>query len=98
MTVLDTGGAGYVGCHAVKELRANGIPCVVLDNLSRGHRELVVDAELIVGDVADSKLVPRILADFGITALMQFAAYAYVGESMRDPAGYYQNNVAATIH
>jgi len=97
MTVLVTGGAGYVGSHAVKELRANGIPCIVLDNLCRGHRELVVDAELIVGDIADTTLVQRILAEYRVTAVMHFAAYAYVGESVRDPASYYLNNVAATI-
>jgi UDP-glucose 4-epimerase len=97
VSVLVTGGAGYVGSHAVKELRANGIPCVVLDNLSRGRRELVLDADLIVGDVADTKLVERILSDYGVQAVMHFAAYAYVGESMQHPARYYQNNVASTI-
>jgi UDP-glucose 4-epimerase len=98
MKILVTGGAGYVGSHVVKELRTNGIPCVVLDNLSRGHRELVVDAELIVGDVADATLVSRVLADYRIGAVMHFAAYAYVGESMRDPTSYYENNVAATLN
>src|SRR5215470_8913137 len=98
MTVLVTGGAGYVGSHALKELRANGIPCVVLDNLSRGHRDLALDAELIVGDVADTALVSRILGDYSVSAVMHFAAYAYVGESVHDPARYYHNNVAATIN
>jgi len=96
MTVLVTGGAGYVGSHAVKELRANGIPCVILDNLRRGHRELALDTELVVGDIADASLVAQIIAKHRVTAVMHFAAFAYVGESMQDPAMYYRNNVAAT--
>jgi UDP-glucose 4-epimerase len=97
MTVLVTGGAGYVGSHALRELEASGIPFVVLDNLSRGHREMVLGGELIVGEIADSALVRRILEDYGINAVMHFAAYAYVGESMRYPDRYYENNVASTI-
>jgi UDP-glucose 4-epimerase len=97
MTVLVTGGAGYVGAHAVKELRASGVPCVVLDNLSRGHRELVLDAELVVGDVGDTALVRRLIRDRRVSAVMHFAAYAYVGESAGAPLLYYANNVAATV-
>jgi UDP-glucose 4-epimerase len=98
MTVLVTGGAGYVGSHAVQELRVSGVPCVVLDNLSRGHRDLVLDAELIVGDVGDSALVTRVLQQFQVKAVMHFAAFAYVGESVRLPGMYYENNVAKTIN
>src|SRR5262245_11334173 len=98
MTVLVTGGAGYVGSHALRELQATGIPFVVLDNLERGHRELVLGAELIVGSTADGALVRRILYDYGISAVMHFAAYAYVGESTSHPDKYYQNNVASTIN
>ena len=97
MTVLVTGGAGYVGSHAVRELHANGIPCVVLDNLCRGHRQLVVDAPLIVGDVGDMPLVRRIIEEHSVTAVMHFAAYAYVGESVGQPLLYYGNNVGATL-
>jgi UDP-glucose 4-epimerase len=97
MTVLITGGAGYVGSHVLKELRAGGIPCVVLDNLSRGHRDMVLDADLVVGDVGDTALVQRTIRDYRVTAVMHFAAYAYVGESAADPLRYYTNNVAATI-
>ena len=97
MTVLITGGAGYVGSHALRELRADGVSCVVLDNLTRGHRELVLDADLIVGDVADATLVRRIIADYRVSAVMHFAAYAYVGESNTEPLMYYANNVAAAI-
>ena len=97
MTVLVTGGAGYVGSHAVQELRANGIPCVVLDNLCRGHRELVLDAPFFVGDVGDTALVRRIIEEHAVTAVMHFAAYAYVGESVGQPQRYYGNNVGATL-
>jgi UDP-glucose 4-epimerase len=97
MTVLVTGGAGYVGSHALLELRRQGIPCVVLDNLSRGHRELALDAELVVGDTADAELVGSLIARHRITAVMHFAAFAYVGESVKDPAIYYRNNVASTL-
>ena len=97
MMVLVTGGAGYIGSHVVKELQAAGIPCVVLDNLVRGHRELVTDVDLIVGDVGDAALVGRIIRDHRIDAVMHFAAYAYVGESAAEPLTYYDNNVAATV-
>ncbi len=97
MTILVTGGAGYVGAHVVKELRELGAPCVVLDNLSRGHRELVLDAELVVGDIGDAALVRRVIRDYRVRAVMHFAAYAYVGESAAQPLIYYENNVAATV-
>lgn len=97
MTVLVTGGAGYVGSHALRALLEIGLPCVVLDNLDRGNRELVLDAELIVGDIADRALVRRILEEYRVTSVMHFAAYAYVGESVNHPDKYYQNNVASTI-
>jgi UDP-glucose 4-epimerase len=97
VTILVTGGAGYVGSHAVKAMREIGIPCLILDNLLRGHRELALDTEVIVGDTADSRLVRRILTDHRVTAVMHFAAYAYVGESVGQPAMYYENNVAATV-
>jgi UDP-glucose 4-epimerase len=97
MTILITGGAGYVGSQVLKALRADGIACVVLDNLARGHRELVAGAELVVGDVADTALVRRIIGEHGVSAVMHFAAYAYVGESAADPLAYYANNVGATV-
>ena len=97
MAILITGGAGYIGSHVLHELRAEGVPCVVLDNLSRGHRELVGDAELVVGDTADTALVRRVIQEHGVTAVMHFAAFAYVGESAADPLAYYANNVAGTL-
>jgi UDP-glucose 4-epimerase len=97
MTVLITGGAGYVGSHALRELRSKGYDCIVLDNLSRGHRKLAQDARLIVGDIGDRELVARLLRDADVTAVMHFAAYAYVGESVSKPLDYYRNNVAQTL-
>ena len=98
MTVLVTGGAGYVGSHTLKELLATGERCVVLDNLVRGHRELALSAELVVGDIADSAVVRRVLKDYRVNAVMHFAAFAYVGESVGEPARYYRNNVAGTLN
>jgi UDP-glucose 4-epimerase len=97
VTTLITGGAGYVGSHALRELLDRGVKCVVLDNLSRGHRELVGDTELVVGNIGDRKLVQRIFSEFDIDSVMHFAAFAYVGESVQAPALYYENNVAATL-
>jgi UDP-glucose 4-epimerase len=98
MTILVTGGAGYVGSHALQLLRDSDVRCVVLDNLSRGHRELVRDAPLVVGDIADPDVVSRVLQEHDVTAVMHFAAYAYVGESVQQPDIYYRNNVAGTLN
>jgi UDP-glucose 4-epimerase len=97
MTVLVTGGAGYVGSHVVKELQLAGIPCVVIDNLIHGHRDVVPGADLVVGDVGNVSLVGRVIREYRVDAVMHFAAFAYVGESISDPLKYYRNNVAATI-
>lgn len=97
MTVMVTGGAGYVGSHVVRELQALGIPCVVVDSLVRGHRELVPNADVIVGDTRDAALMRRVIRDYRVDAVMHFAAYAYVGESVAEPLTYYDNNVTATV-
>jgi len=97
MTVMVTGGAGYVGSHVVHELQALGIPCVVVDSLVRGHRELVPNADVIVGDTRDAALMRRVIRDYRVDAVMHFAAYAYVGESVAEPLTYYDNNVTATV-
>ena len=99
-TILVTGGAGYIGSHAVLALQQAGFSVIVLDNLVYGHRELVeneLKAELIVGDIGDRALLDRLFADRQIDAVMHFSAYAYVGESVTDPAKYYRNNVVATL-
>jgi UDP-glucose 4-epimerase len=99
-TILVTGGAGYIGSHAVLALQQSGYGVVVLDNLVYGHREIVersLKAELIVGSTDDRPLLDQIFASHDIAAVIHFAAYAYVGESVTDPAKYYRNNVVGTL-
>lgn len=99
-TILVTGGAGYIGTHAVLALQQAGYNVVILDNLSYGHRDLVeqvLKAELIVGDTNDRALLDQIFARYEIAAVMHFAAYIAVGESVADPAKYYRNNVVGTL-
>lgn len=99
-TILVTGGAGYIGSHAVLGLQQAGYHVIVLDNLVYGHRDLVeqvLKTELIVGDTSDRILLDHLFATRNISAVMHFAAYAYVGESVLDPAKYYRNNVIGTL-
>lgn len=99
-TILVTGGAGYIGTHAVLALKQAGYDVLVLDNLVYGHRELVTDVlkvNLIEGDLSDRVLLDQVFSTYNIQAVMHFAAYAYVGESVTDPAKYYRNNVMATL-
>jgi UDP-glucose 4-epimerase len=99
--ILVTGGAGYIGSHACLLLEQAGYEVVILDNLIHGHAELVTEhlkAELIVGDLADSEVLNRIFSSYDIAAVMHFAAYAYVGESIQNPRKYYKNNIAATLN
>jgi UDP-glucose 4-epimerase len=98
-TILVTGGAGYIGSHAVLALQRAGYEAIVLDNLSSGHRELLepLQVELIVGDTIDRPLLDQIFQTREIAAVMHFAADIAVGESVTDPAKYYRNNVAATL-
>ena len=99
-TVLVTGGAGYIGSHAVLALQRAGYNPIVLDNLVYGHREIVekvLQVELIVGDTNDRALLDRLFATHEIAAVMHFAAYAYVGESVTAPDKYYRNNFTGTL-
>ena len=99
-TVLVTGGAGYIGSHAVKALLQEGYHVLVLDNLAYGHRDLVqqvLQVELIQGDIQDTPLLNSIFQRYKVGVVMHFSAYAYVGESVINPAKYYRNNVAATL-
>lgn len=94
MTILVTGGAGYIGSVTTQLLRARGEQVVVLDNLSRGHRGAVAsDVPFYEGNVGDRELVARIVLTHKIEACIHFAAFAYVGESVSNPALYYENNV-----
>lgn len=99
-TILVTGGAGYIGTHAVLALLKAGYEVVVLDNLVYGHRELVenvLKVELVVGDTSDRALLDNLFATRNIAAVMHFAAYIAVGESVTNPAIYYRNNVNGTL-
>ena len=96
-SVLVTGGAGYIGSHACKILARAGYRPIVLDNLSRGHREAVRWGPLVEADIADREKVAAALDLYRVSAVMHFAAYAYVGESVSDPAIYYRNNLFGTL-
>lgn len=98
MSILVTGGAGYIGSVTVEALRARGLDVVVIDNLVYGHRN-AVDASVpfYEGDIGDKELLSRIIAVHSVTACMHFSAYAYVGESVQQPQKYFQNNVRQTI-
>ncbi|PSB09464.1 UDP-glucose 4-epimerase GalE [Pleurocapsa sp. CCALA 161] len=100
MAILVTGGAGYIGSHSVLTLQKAGYEVIVLDNLVYGHQDLVekvLKVKLIVGSTGDRALLREIFANHQIDAVMHFAAYAYVGESVTQPAKYYQNNVVGTL-
>ena len=99
-TILVSGGAGYIGSHAVLALKQAGYEVVILDNLVYGHRDLieqVLKVELIEGDTGDRDLLDKLFKSRDIAAVMHFSAYAYVGESVSNPAKYYRNNVIGTI-
>ena len=96
-SILVTGGAGYVGSHACKALAAAGYRPAVYDNLSRGHRAAVRWGPLVEGDLHDRATLMAALKSHRVDAVMHFAAFAYVGESVTDPDTYYRNNVAGTI-
>lgn len=96
--ILVVGGAGYIGSHCVRLLDVNGFHAVVLDNLVYGHLAAVADGVTFYeGDMSDSKLVSEILIEHEIEAVMHFGAFAYVGESVKQPMKYYRNNVANTL-
>lgn len=98
MKVLVTGGAGYIGSHAVRLLARAGHEVWVYDNLLHGHRQAVREARLIEGQLADRPRLTAALGDNKIDAVMHFAALAYVGESVAEPAKYYENNVVGSLH
>ena len=97
-TILVTGGAGYIGSHMTKVLSEEGYDVVIYDNLSRGNRDAAMYGELIVGDIGDASKLDDLFASRKIDAVMHFAAYAYVGESVDHPDMYYQNNVVGTMN
>jgi len=94
---LVTGGAGYVGSHACKALAQAGYKPVVLDNLVYGHPWAVKWGPFEIGDITDRSCLDAVIVKYNPSAVMHFAAYAYVGESVQDPGKYYRNNVAGTL-
>ncbi|HEV8016928.1 MAG TPA: UDP-glucose 4-epimerase GalE [Steroidobacteraceae bacterium] len=95
-SILVTGGAGYIGSHVALQLRERGERVVVLDDLSRGFRQAVLDTPLVVGKVGDRDTVLRLLKGEGVDTVMHFAAYTIVPESVSEPLKYYGNNTCST--
>jgi UDP-arabinose 4-epimerase len=98
MSILIVGGAGYIGSHTAKLVAASGRRPVVFDNLVYGHRAAVKWGPFVEGDLAEPEAIRRALSEHAVEAVIHFAAYAYVGESMSDPGKYFRNNVAGTIN
>jgi UDP-glucose 4-epimerase len=95
-TILVTGGAGYIGSHVARQLGEAGESVVVLDDLSTGFREAVLDADLVVGNTGDAECLDKLFASHDIDTVMHFAAHTIVPESVADPLKYYRNNTAAS--
>lgn len=98
MNVLVTGGAGYIGSHTAKVLAKAGHKVVVLDSLARGFRDAVKFGPFVQADLCDEDKITAALREHAIDAVIHFAAYAYVGESMTEPRLYFQNNYVGTLH
>ena len=97
MNILIAGGAGYIGSHVNKALHGKGYSTLVVDNLSFGHSEHVKWGEFLQGDIGDAAFLDHVFDEYHIDAVMHFAAFAYVGESVADPGKYYRNNVSNTL-
>ncbi len=97
MSVLIVGGAGYIGSQTAKLAAKAGLEPVVFDNLVYGHEWAVKWGPLVRGDIADTALIARVIEEHDVRAVIHFAAYAYVGESVTDPRKYFRNNVANTL-
>lgn len=95
--ILVIGGAGYIGSHMVRMLAKQGYSPVVFDNLSKGHREAVANYPFELGDLGDKARLTEVFKKYGIEAVMHFAAFAEVGESVKEPSKYYHNNVAKVL-
>jgi len=96
--ILVTGGAGYIGSHTVKQLLKQGHEVVIYDNLSTGHRELVLSEHLVEADLADMAALRRAFTRYPIRSVIHFAAHTSVGESVERPGTYYRNNVVSTLN
>jgi len=98
MRILVTGGAGYIGSHAARLFLARGHDVWLYDSLTLGHRAAVPAERLIVGDLGESQRLDQVLVQHRIEAVVHFAAFAFVGESVQEPAKYYQNNLVNTLN
>lgn len=97
MAILVTGGLGYVGSHAVKQLVDRGEQVICLDNLVFGHEQAACGSEVVIGDIGDQELLRKVFSSHKIDALMHFAAFASVPESVADPQKYYVNNISKSL-
>lgn len=97
MSILVTGGAGYIGSHTVKALQNQKRDVVVYDNLVKGHRQAVAGVPLIVGDICEEDKIVWTIEKYDVDSVIHFAAYSLVGESMIEPEKYYENNVCGTM-
>lgn len=97
MNILVTGGAGYIGSHACKALAKSGLTPISYDNLINGHRWAVKWGPLEVGDISDRERLSEVFKKYKPIAVMHFASYAYVGESVKEPSKYYRNNVVGSL-
>ena len=97
MAILVCGGAGYIGSHMVAELIENNKEVVILDNFEKGHEDAILGGKLYKGDLRDRKILDKIFTENNIEAVIDFAAYSLVGESMTEPLKYFNNNVSGTI-
>ncbi len=97
MSVLITGGAGYIGSHCAKIMNENGFDVVVIDNLSKGHSESISGIKFYCGNIGNEDLLNKIFSENNIEGVVHFAAYSLVGESMEKPHEYFKNNVSETI-
>lgn len=97
MSILITGGAGYIGSHVIKNMKANDFDVITLDNLQKGHKKAVTYGKFIKGDIGDKNLLDKIFTENNIEAVIHLAADSLVGESMENPGKYYQNNFSNGI-
>lgn len=96
--VLVMGGAGYIGSHTLKHLKEKGYDVLAADNLATGHKEAVLDSELVIADLLDLDSLKKLFSSYKIDAVIHFAAFSLVGESVTDPGKYYRNNVVGTLN
>ena len=97
MSVLVTGGAGYIGSHMVAELLNRNEDVVILDNLEKGHKQAVLGGKFYQGDIRDSEILDKVFKENDIESVIHFAAASLVGESVTEPLKYYNNNVYGTL-